>query len=63
MAPTKQAKVRPKPRGLQAGWTVPTVTKPVAGHSSAGYYSSIWTGIGGPGRLLLPGVICCRTFR
>jgi hypothetical protein len=32
---------------VQSGWTVPTVTKPVPGYSSIGYYSSTWTGIGG----------------
>jgi len=32
---------------VQAGWTVPTVTKPVPAYSNTGYYSSTWTGIGG----------------
>lgn len=32
---------------VQAGWTVPTVTKPVPPYSTTGYYSSTWTGIGG----------------
>jgi hypothetical protein len=31
----------------QAGWTVPTVTAPVPGYSTRGYYSSTWAGIGG----------------
>lgn len=31
----------------QGGWTVPTVTAPVPGYSTTGYYSSTWAGIGG----------------
>lgn len=31
----------------QGGWTVPTVTRPVPGYSTTGYYSSTWAGIGG----------------
>ncbi|HVQ95266.1 MAG TPA: G1 family glutamic endopeptidase [Mycobacteriales bacterium] len=31
----------------QGGWTVPTVTRPVPGYSTIGYYSSTWAGIGG----------------
>lgn len=31
----------------QGGWHVPTVTRPVPGYSSIGYYSSTWAGIGG----------------
>lgn len=31
----------------QGGWTVPTVTAPVPGYSTIGYYSSTWAGIGG----------------
>ncbi|WP_043726031.1 G1 family glutamic endopeptidase, partial [Kutzneria sp. 744] len=31
----------------QGGWTVPTVTAPVPGYSTRGYYSSTWAGIGG----------------
>lgn len=32
---------------VQSGWTVPTVTRPVPGYSTTGYYSSTWSGIGG----------------
>jgi len=32
---------------VQAGWTVPAVTRPIPGYSSTGYYSSTWAGIGG----------------
>ncbi|GAA2000776.1 G1 family glutamic endopeptidase [Catenulispora subtropica] len=32
---------------VQSGWTVPTVTQPMPAYSTTGYYSSIWSGIGG----------------
>jgi hypothetical protein len=31
----------------QSGWTIPVVVRPKPGYSQSGYYSSIWTGIGG----------------